>query len=126
MEIQNKLLTLGKNGCLLFCYAYVLDISIEKIINSFDTLVSLRIITDDCYVLDAMELFRFYGINNKRVYKNVKHRGVNIAKYGYKGNTHFVVIFNNYDNEDIIIYNPFDGSECVKNGKIIEWRFIDE
>lgn len=124
MKIQNKLKNLYNGGCLLFCYAYLLGKSEIDVIKDYDILVLKGIITKDCYINNADLLFKYWGINDKKIIKGKSKDGLNIARYSYTVFNHFVVCEVKGKNYKII-YNSLEDSNCVNKGNITEWRYIE-
>ena len=116
MTVQDVYKSLGEYGCLLLCYLHEANIDVD-IIKYFEELVELDIIDNDCYVLDANRLLKFFG-SDKRVVRGINPNGNTIVKFvtltSKEG--HFVII----DKNKKIVYNTLENSNCVKNG------FIDE
>ena len=115
-KIQDIYKSLGEYGCLLLCYLHEANIDVN-IAKYFNDLVELDIIDNDCYVLDADRLLKFFG-SDKRVVRGINPNGNTIVKFitvtSKEG--HFVVINKNRE----IVFNSLENSNCVKNG------FIDE
>ena len=115
-KIQDIYKSLGEYGCLLLCYLHEANIDVD-ITKYFNDLVSLDIIDNDCYVLDADRLLKFFG-SDKRVVRGINPNGNTIVKFitATSKEGHFVVINKNRE----IVFNSLENSNCVKNG------FIDE
>ena len=114
MKIQDVLLALGKEGCLLLDYAELASIPVTDIILNFDKLVYYKIIRKDCFVLDADKLMKFFGkpyrvkkVNVTEVQKGQKY----IALWENDSNGHFVVM-----QDDKVVYNTLEKSFCVNYG----------
>lgn len=115
-KIQDIYKSLGEYGCLLLCYLHEANIDVN-IAKYFNDLVELDIIDNDCYVLDADRLLKFFG-SDKRVVRGINPNGNTIVKFrtATSNEGHFVVINKNRE----IVFNSLENSNCVKNG------FIDE
>ena len=108
--------TLGDYGCLLLCYLNEANIDVD-IAKYFNKLVQLSIIDEECYILDANRLLKYFG-SDKRVVRGFNPNGNTIVKFRTAASNegHFVVINKNRE----IVFNSLENSNCVKNG------FIDE
>ena len=108
--------TLGDYGCLLLCYLNEANIDVD-IAKYFNKLVQLSIIDEECFILDAIRLLKYFG-SYKRVGRGFNPNGNTIVKFRTAASNegHFVVINKNRE----IVFNSLENSNCVKNG------FIDE
>ena len=115
-KIQDIYSSLGEYGCLLLCYLNGACVKVD-IVKHFEELIQLDIIDNDCYVLDANRLLKFFG-SDKRVVRGINENGNIIVKFrtATSNEGHFVVINKNRE----IVFNSLENSNCVKNG------FIDE
>ena len=115
-KIQDIYKTLGDYGCLLLCYLNEANIDVN-IAKYFNKLVELDIINNNCYVLDANRLLKYFG-SELRVKRGFNPNGNTIVKFRTSTSKegHFVVINKNRE----IVFNSLENSNCVKNG------FIDE
>ena len=115
-KIQDIHKTLGDYGCLLFCYLKEASIDVD-ITKYFNKLIELDIINNNCYVLDADRLLKYFG-SELRVKRGFNPNGNTIVKFRTANSKegHFVVINKNRE----IVFNSLENSNCVKNG------FIDE
>ena len=110
-KIQDIYKTLGDYGCLLLCYLHEASIDVD-ITKYFNKLVELDIIDNDCYILDANRLLKFFG-SNKRVVRGTNENGNTIVPYKYLGNEHFVIV----DENKNIVFNSLKNSTCVRLGE---------
>lgn len=117
MKIQNKLKNISENGCLLFCYAYVMGLKEKEVIEKYEDWVKLKLINPDCYVMDGDKLINYMGccelFTKYKIKSGVSGKGLYIACYELNFKNHFVVMKN-----DNIIYNSLDNSVCVSKGKL--------
>ena len=109
-KIQDIYKSLGEYGCLLLCYLHEANIDVD-ITKYFNELVQLSIIDEDCYVLDANRLLKFFG-SELRVVRGVNPNGNTIVTYKYLNNAHFVII----DVNKKVVYNTLENSTCVRMG----------
>lgn len=116
MKIQDVYLSIGNYGCLIFCYLREANIDVD-IAKYFNKLVELDIINNNCFILDANRLLKFF-CSDKRVVRGFNPNGNTIVKFRTSTSKegHFVVINKNRE----IVFNSLENSNCVKNG------FIDE
>ena len=116
MKIQDIYASIGNYGCLLLCYLNEANIDVN-ITKYFNELVDLDIIDNDCFVLDANRLLKYFG-SEFRVKRGFNPNGNTIVKFRTANSKagHFVVINRNRE----IVFNSLENSNCVKNG------FIDE
>ena len=116
MKIQDIYASIGNYGCLLLCYLNEACVKTD-IVKHFEELTQLDIIDEDCFILDANRLLKFFG-SDKRVVRGFNPNGNTIAKFRTANSKegHFVVINKNRE----IVFNSLENSNCVKNG------FIDE
>lgn len=121
-DLQNKLLAMGNFGCLCMCYLFMIDIDPEELVVNYDKLVDKGIIDEDCFVRDGDAFIRFFGSKKKVVFTSIDNKQydkyIACFQLGTKG--HFVVV----DKNDNIIYNPYKGSICVRDGKIVGKRVL--
>lgn len=110
-KIQDIYKTLGDYGCLLLCYLNEANIDVD-IAKYFNELVELDIIDNDCYILDANRLLKFFG-SDKRVVRGTNENGNTIVPYKYFGNEHFVIV----DENKNIVFNSLKNSQCVRLGE---------
>ena len=116
MKIQDVYASIGNYGCLLLCYLNEACVKAD-IVKHFEELTQLDIIDEDCYILDANRLLKFFG-SELRVKRGFNPNGNTIVKFrtATSNEGHFVVINKNRE----IVFNSLENSNCVKNG------FIDE
>ena len=116
MKIQDIHISIGNYGCLLLCYLHEANIKVD-ITRYFNNLVELGIINEDCFILDANRLLKYFG-SELRVKRGFNPNGNTIVKFRTANSKegHFVVINKNRE----IVFNSLENSNCVKNG------FIDE
>lgn len=116
MKIQDVYASIGNYGCLLLCYLKEANIKTD-ITKYFNELVQLDIINEDCFILDANRLLKYFG-SELRVKRGFNPNGNTIVKFRTANSKegHFVVINKNRE----IVFNSLENSNCVKNG------FIDE
>ena len=110
-KIQDIYKTLGDYGCLLLCYLHEANIDVN-IAKYFNELVELDIIDNDCYVLDADRLLKFFG-SDKRVVRGINENGNTIVPYKYHNAEHFVVV----NERKEIVFNSLENSTCVRLGE---------
>ena len=110
-KIQDIYKSLGEYGCLLLCYLHEANIDVD-ITKYFNDLVSLDIIDNDCYVLDADRLLKFFG-SDKRVVRGINENGTTIVPYKYRNAEHFVVV----NERKEIVFNSLENSTCVRLGE---------
>ena len=115
-KTQDIYKSLGEYGCLLLCYLNESNIDVD-ITRYFNNLVELGIINEDCFILDANRLLKYFG-SELRVKRGFNPNGNTIVKFRTAASNegHFVVINKNRE----IVFNSLENSNCVKNG------FIDE
>ena len=115
-KIQDVYKTLGDYGCLLFCYLHEASVKVD-IVKHFEELIQLDIIDEECFILDANRLLKYFG-SELRVKRGFNPNGNTIVKFrtATSKEGHFVVINKNRE----IVFNSLENSNCVKNG------FIDE
>ena len=115
-KIQDIYKSLGEYGCLLLCYLHEACVKAD-IVKHFNELVSLEIISNDCFILDANRLLKYFG-SELRVKRGFNPNGNTIVKFrtATSNEGHFVVVNKNRE----IVFNSLEESNCVKNG------FIDE
>lgn len=111
-KIQDIHLSLGKYGCLIFCYLYEANVKTD-ITKHFEKLVELDIIDEECYVKDGNRLLKYFG-SYKRVVRGTNDKGNTIVPYRYSGNEHFIVI----NNRQEIVFNSLENSTCVRLGEL--------
>ena len=116
MKIQDIYASIGNYGCLIFCYLHEACVKTD-IVKHFSELVRLDIIDEECFILDANRLLKYFG-SDKRVVRGINPNGNTIVKFRTTNSKegHFVVINKNRE----IVFNSLENSNCVKNG------FIDE
>ena len=110
-KIQDIYKSLGEYGCLLLCYLHEANIDVN-IAKYFNELVELDIIDNDCYVLDADRLLKFFG-SDKRVVRGINENGTTIVPYKYRNAEHFVVV----NERKEIVFNSLENSTCVRLGE---------
>ena len=116
MKIQDIHLSIGNYGCLLLCYLNEACVKVD-IVKHFEALRELDIIDEECFILDANRLLKYFG-SELRVKRGFNPNGNTIVKFrtATSKEGHFVVINKNRE----IVFNSLENSNCVKNG------FIDE
>ena len=116
MGIQDIYISIGNYGCLILAYFNEANIKVD-ITRYFNNLVELGIINEDCFILDANRLLKYFG-SDKRVVRGFNPNGNTIVKFRTAASKegHFVVINKNRE----IVFNSLENSNCVKNG------FIDD
>ena len=114
MKIQDIHISIGNYGCLMLAYLNEANIKVD-ITRYFNNLIELGIIDEDCFILDANRLLKYFG-SELRVKRGFNPNGNSIVSYKYGKAEHFVVINKNRE----IVFNSLENSNCVKNG------FIDE
>lgn len=110
-KIQDIYLSLGKWGCLIFCYLNEACIKVD-IVKQFPKLVELGIIDEESFVKDANKLLKFLG-SEKRVARGINYEGNTIVPYKYLNNEHFVIV----DENKNIVFNSLENSQCVRLGE---------
>ena len=115
-KIQDIYISIGNYGCLILDYLNEANIKVD-ITRYFNNLVELGIINEDCFILDANRLLKYFG-SELRVKRGFNPNGNTIVKFrtATSKEGHFVVINKNRE----IVFNSLENSNCVKNG------FIDE
>ena len=115
-KIQDIYASIGNYGCLIFCYLYEACVKTD-IVKHFEELVQLDIIDEECFILDANRLLKYFG-SELRVKRGFNPNGNTIVKFRTANSKegHFVVINKNRE----IVFNSLENSNCVKKG------FIDE
>ena len=115
-KIQDIYISIGNYGCLILAYLNEANIKVD-ITRYFNNLVELGIINEDCFILDANRLLKYFG-SELRVKRGFNPNGNTIVKFvtltSKEG--HFVVINKNRE----IVFNSLENSNCVKNG------FVDD
>ena len=111
MKIQDIHKTLGNYGCLLLCYLHGACVKVD-IVKHFNELVELDIIDNDCYVLDANRLLKYFG-SDKRVVRGINENGNTIVPYKYGNAEHFVVV----NERKEIVFNSLENSQCCRLGE---------
>lgn len=122
--IQKKCLSLGKYGCLLFCYAFVGEIDELRIITSFNLLRKSNIIDDECFIKSADKLYEFFRVpaSVRKATPEEAPRNLPYVAYWKASETkegHFVVMKNNK-----VIYDPNGQSINVAKGKVESIRIV--
>ena len=110
-KIQDIYKSLGEYGCLLLCYLHEANIDVN-ITKYFNELVELDIIDNDCYVLDANRLLKYFG-SELRVKRGFNPNGNTILPYKYVNAEHFVVV----NERKEIVFNSLENSTCVRLGE---------
>lgn len=120
-NFQDVCRILGENGCLAFCYGYVIGLDETDVLCEFNELVGSEILGADGYVLDADKFMRFYGRNDLRVLKGTIGAAARADASPYvcvqwksNGRGHWVV--ERADTREIK-YNSLARSKCVLEGK---------
>lgn len=116
MKIQDVYASIGNYGCLLLCYLHEACVKVD-IVKHFEKLIQLDIIDEECFILDANRLLKYF-CSELRVKRGFNPNGNTIVKFRTSTSKegHFVVINKNRE----IVFNSLENSNCVKNG------FIDE
>ena len=119
-KIQDIYKSLGENGCLLLCYLHEANIDVN-IAKYFNELVELDIVDNDCYILDADRLLKFFG-SDKRIVRGINENGNTIVPYKYRNVEHFVVV----NERKEIVFNSLENSTCVRLGEPVwdEARYL--
>lgn len=110
-KIQDIYKSLGKYGCLLLCYLYEANIDVN-ITKYFEELIELEIIDEECFILDANRLLKYFG-SDKRVVRGINENGNTIVPYKYGKAEHFVVV----NERKEIVFNSLENSTCVRLGE---------
>ena len=110
-KIQDIYKSLGEYGCLLLCYLNEANIDVN-IAKYFNELVELDIIDNDCYILDADRLLKFFG-SDKIVVRGINENGNTIVPYKYGNAEHFVAV----NERKEIVFNSLENSTCVRVGE---------
>ena len=123
-KIQDIYKSLSEYGSLLLCYLHEVNTDVD-ITKYFETLVELDIIDNDCYVLDADRLLKFFG-SDKRVVRGINENGTTIVPYKYRNAEHFVVVNERADFNKEIVFNSLENSTCVRLGEPVwdEARYL--
>ena len=126
---QTKAETIGKWGCLAFCYLYCIgykDVSDGQLIKMVSDAIDQGIIDKDCTVNNARNFIKFFTNKNcfvdKQPIKEIsKIKDATPVLYSMDGGKsgHFVVVENGK-----IVYNPLSYSRNVEKGVPISARFI--
>lgn len=111
MEVQDIHYSLGKWGCLIFCYLWEANVDVD-ITKHFNRLVELGIIDSECFVRDGNRLLKYFG-SEKRVAPGVNNRGNTIVPYRLGRDQHFVVV----NNRGEIVFSGLGNSQCVRLGE---------
>ena len=111
MKVQDAYKALGDYGCLLLCYFNEANIDVD-IVKHFNELVSLEIISNDCFILDANRLLKYFG-SELRVKRGFNPNGNTIVPYKYGSAEHFVVV----NERKEIVFNSLENSTCVRLGE---------
>ena len=111
MKIQDIYASIGNYGCLLLCYLKEANIKVD-IVKHFEELVQLDIIDEECFILDANRLLKYFG-SELRVKRGFNPNGNTIIPYKYLNNEHFVIIGKNKN----IVFNSLENSTCVRLGE---------
>lgn len=123
MKIQDVYASIGSHGCLLLCYLKEANIKVD-ITKYFNELVEFDIIDEECFILDANRLLKYFG-SELRVKRGFNPNGNTIVKFRTANSNegHFVVINKNRE----IVFNSLENSNCVKNGLMDESsaRFLE-
>ena len=108
----------------MLCYLHEANIDVN-IAKYFNDLVELDIIDNDCCVLDANRLLKFFG-SDKRVVRGINENGHTIVPYKYRNAEHFVVVNERVDFNKEIVFNSLENSTCVRLGEPVwdEARYL--
>ena len=123
-KMQDIYKSLSEHGCLLLCYLHEANIDVN-IAKYFNELVELDIIDNDCYILDANRLLKYFG-SDKRVVRGINENGNTIVPYKYRNAEHFVVVNERVDFNKEIVFNSLENSTCVRLGEPVwdEARYL--
>ena len=110
-KIQDIYTSLGEYGCLLLCYLHEANIDVN-ITKYFNELVELDIIDEECFILDANRLLKYFG-SELRVKRGTNENGNTIVPYKYGNAEHFVIV----NERKEIIFNSLENSTCVRLGE---------
>ena len=111
MEIQDIYISIGNYGCLILAYLNEANIKVY-ITRYFNNLVELGIINEDCFILDANRLLKYFG-SELRVKRGFNPNGNTILPYKYVNAEHFVVV----NERKEIVFNSLENSTCVRLGE---------
>ena len=114
-KIQDIYKSLGEHGSLLLCYLHEACVKAD-IVKHFEELTQLDIIDNDCNILDANRLLKFFG-SDKRVVIGTNENGNTIVPYKYRNAEHFVVVNERVDFNKEIVFNSLENSTCVRLGE---------
>lgn len=95
----------------MFCYLHEACIKVN-IVKLFSRLVELNIIDEECYILDANRLLKYFG-SELRVVRGINNSGNTIVPFRYKENEHFVVV----NDKQEVVFNSLENSRCVELGE---------
>lgn len=119
MNFQSKCEVIGKWGCLLLCYAYIVGVKEQTVFDKLEEMMQKKLIDKECTVLDAEGVIYFLSKKKKTVTKeNTIPTGLYACKYEYNDmngvyHAHWVV-----KKGTEIVYNSLDVSQCVKQGTV--------
>lgn len=124
MKIQDKALSIGKYGCLAFCYLYCLGIEGDDMLRQVARAMDKGFIASDCTVLDAgafLEYFsgRKFNVEKKAINSIKEIKNPTPVRYDNGASSHWVVVENGK-----IVFNSLEESFCVMNGKPSTARII--
>lgn len=118
---QDKIKELADNCCLALCYiwAFEPDVSYAKMIKYLGAALDKGYISESGFVNDADKLiFMVSGKRTQVLYSTTNNGKMCIANWKFDKNNHWTVV----DADNNVLYNPLEYSNCVSNGKIVEYR----
>lgn len=123
-KIQDIYISIGNYGSLLLCYLHEANIDVN-ITKYFDILLELDIIDNECHILDANRLLKFFG-SDKRIIRGINPNGNTIVPYKYRNAEHFVVVKERADFNKEIVFNSLENNICVRLGEPVwdEARYL--
>lgn len=126
-QIYKNCESIGKYGCLAFCYLYAIGIECDdeaEYIKLVDNAIKTGLLDKDCTVLDAEKFIQHFSgrkcvVTKKKIdtIENIKE--FTPVNYCYNGKNHWVVVQNGK-----IVFNSLMNSLCVTKGKPTECRII--
>lgn len=119
--IQKKMLNLGNNGCLLFCYLYLSNIETMTAYYLLEPFIQAGVVDSECTVLNPEKLYSMFGIKASVIISNENPGKTCIARFNNGKFSHFVVV----DKNNNVIFDPLGDSNTVRTGTIKDYRVVD-
>lgn len=121
-QYQDKIQELANNCCLFMCYVWTNKPSVTyaEMLKYLALAIEKDYVSETGFVKDADKLIKLVtGKEVQVLMTNINPNKKCIANFVYGRNNHWCCV----DENDNIIYNPLEYSNCVANGTIYEYRF---